>query len=223
MTSGSYRTTRGMRPSPRNVHRSGRSVTCWKKVSIASRSTVSRAPSAASDFPLVRIKSSTEPQAPLDALSNISKSKASLDSLPWNQDHFSWPIASEIGRMSVADAIFDNTVMTVSPSDHFPSGWSFSETSIAMIAPTQVSEVITHAAFITLTHAKCACSDTHNLEQPTFEDALRSVVLCKLPLNALRDVEGRFFPYGSPIGRWCCFIVLIKARKCMRKCMPRRN
>jgi hypothetical protein len=124
-----------MSPWPRKVHRSGRSVTCWKIVSIASRSTVRRAPSAASDLPLVRSKSRTEPQAPREALSNSSKSNASLDSFPWNQDHFSCPMASEIGKMSAADATLDKIVITVSPRGHFPRGSSLRIASIAMMAP----------------------------------------------------------------------------------------
>jgi hypothetical protein len=145
ITSGSYRMARDTSPWPLGVQRSGESVTCWKNVSIASRSIVNRAPSAARDLPLVRSKSRTDPQAPLDALSNISKSNASLESFPWNQDHFNCPIASEIGKMRAADAILESIVMTVRPRVHFPSGWSWRHARVAMIAPVSSQSWVWHS------------------------------------------------------------------------------
>jgi hypothetical protein len=38
--------------------------------------------------------------------------------------------------MSAADATLANKLMMLSPRGHFASGWSFNETSIAIIAPT---------------------------------------------------------------------------------------
>jgi hypothetical protein len=197
--------------SPCKTHRSGSSVTCWKKVSIASRSTVRRAPSAASDLPLVRISSKTEPQAPRDALSKISKSKASFDSLPWNQDHLSCPIASEIGSISAPDAILDRTVVIVRPAGHFPRDWSFKTASIAIIAPNQevsFPQCIVWMSLI-LTHTHSTCCDAENLEHPTFNNVLRSIVTCEFTFQTLWKIQGGFLADGSLIGWRRCSVLAI--------------
>ena len=49
-------------------------------------------------------------------------------------------MASEIGSMSAADAIFDRTFMTVSPNGHRASGASLNKASIAMIAPVESAQ-----------------------------------------------------------------------------------
>lgn len=41
---------------------------------------------------------------------------------------------------------------------------------------------------VSLTYADSTCRYTEYLEQPSFEDVLRSVVLCKLALGARQDV-----------------------------------
>lgn len=105
----------------RTFQRSGKSTTCWKKVSMASIRRVNIAPNSASDLPFVRSKSMKDPQGPRDALSNISKSNISFEVPPLNQFHFNCPIASEVGMMKVAAAIFESTVTDVKAFGHFGS------------------------------------------------------------------------------------------------------
>src|SRR5689334_2051674 len=101
---------------------------------MASKSKVNRAPRAASDRPLVRYRRRSEPQAPREALSKISKSIASRD-FPENQAHFSWPMASEIGRIRAAEAILDSILTIVRPEGHLSRGRSLSTARLAIIAP----------------------------------------------------------------------------------------
>ena len=89
-----------------------------------------------------------------------------------------------------------------------------------MIAPLQVSEVMGFAAYILLTHASCTYCDAYNLEQPTSEDAFRSIVLCKLALNSLRNIEGGMLGHGSSIRWWRYIAIQIMIRRCTRRSLP---
>jgi hypothetical protein len=73
-------------------------------------------------------------------------------------------MASEIGRMSAADAILDRIVITVSPRGHFPRGWFLRTASIAIMAPITCQLYAHDLSAVFFTHTDCAYRYTEDLE-----------------------------------------------------------
>lgn len=132
-----------MSPWPCNAQLSGKSVTCWKKLSVASMRRVKSAPNAANDRPFVRNSNRKESQAPRDALSKTSKSIISFDVLSLNHDHFSWPTASDTGKIKAEDATLDRIFTTVRACGRWLNGRSLEDRRILMIAIWCVSIIKT--------------------------------------------------------------------------------
>lgn len=103
------------------------------------------APSAAKALPLVRIKSKSEPQGPLEALSKISKSHICFECSK-NQLHFNWPRASDTGSMRAAPAILESIEIyafsvrpVFSARTHLVSGLSLRPASTPITAIMQIA------------------------------------------------------------------------------------